>query len=85
MTTQDDIAEVRDTLRANGVNRYGRYERENTYGALDALKRLEEQFETLQSAAIRLCNVHRWSYGGPETLIALADRIAESNPMRGET
>jgi hypothetical protein len=49
-STQDDIAEVRDTLRANGVSRYGRYERENTYGALDALKRLEEQLEAANRA-----------------------------------
>lgn len=38
---------------------------------------LREEFETLQAAAMRLCNVHRWSYGGPETLEALAKRIAD--------
>lgn len=54
----------------------------------DRAESLEEQLETLQadhmrlvSAAARLCNVHRWSYGGPETLEALAARIADApNP-----
>ena len=31
----------------------------------DAYRALKEQHETLQAAAMRLCNVHRWSYGGP--------------------
>lgn len=37
---------------------------------------VEERYRTLEFAAMRLCNVHKWSYGGPETLEALAERIA---------
>lgn len=47
-------------------------EPDEMYYFLDLL----EQFESLQWAAIRLCNAHRWSYGGPETLIALANQVA---------
>ena len=44
---------------------------------LDELVRRAEEGREIMFAAIRLCNVHGWSYGGPETLRALADRIAQ--------
>jgi len=39
-------------------------------------KETEEALSTLTFAAISLCNAHRWSYGGPDTLRALAEAVA---------
>ncbi len=46
----EDLKVVRDTLRANGVYRYGNYERKNTYGALESLKRVETALNDLLGA-----------------------------------
>lgn len=42
------------------------------------------RYEELESAAMRLCNVLSWSYGGPETLRALADKIAKDKDDLGD-
>jgi hypothetical protein len=46
------------------------------------LREVEAEKNDLMMAAIRLCNVHRWSYGGPDTLRALADRIVSGSTPR---
>ena len=65
---------VRGTLRTNGVMRYGRFERENTYGALEALKvlveaaerteQLEHERDTLREA-LDAISKGRWAIGVP--------------------
>ena len=54
------------------------------HGEINALRRgLREAVEEIEEsravlfAAITLCNAHRWSYGGPETLLALAERVRQ--------
>jgi hypothetical protein len=42
--------------------------------AASLLAKLAE-LRDVQMAAIVLCNAHRWSYGGAETLRALAQRV----------
>lgn len=34
-------------------------------------------FDQLMTAAVVLCNAHGWSFGGPETLYALAEDVAQ--------
>lgn len=49
----------------------------------EEIERLVKEHEELMFAAARLCNVHKWSYGGPETLEALADHIVSKKDGLG--
>ena len=75
---QDDLFLIRDVLSRSSDARDAFTEAKEHDAALAAVARLEERYKILQSAAMFLCNAHRWSYGGPETLIALAEQIVES-------
>lgn len=80
MSADPDIAEVRDVLRANGVIRYGRFERTNTPGALAALARVEARLEAAEKA---LLGAQFFLHAMKDTIIA-TDSTGEGQEIAGE-
>ena len=58
-----------------------RYAYENgdfDYRTSPSIRLLLSELDQLTFAAAELCNAHKWSYGGPETLRALSARLREA-------